>query len=105
MLAVSFFEWSSKYFGNNGYNTKAGIELTTGAIGNSQCNSFSNIVFSHYHGNTNSWKYGIEETTSNQDYNAYSALVGYECATATLRKLGANSKADADSIIGAIVTS
>jgi hypothetical protein len=92
-------------FGNNGYNTKAGIELTTGVIGDSQYNSFSNIVFSHNVGQTNKWKYGIEESSSSQDYNAYSALVGYECVTATLRKLGANSKADADSIIGAIVTS
>jgi hypothetical protein len=101
----AFSNGAVNIFGNNGYNTKAGIELTTSATSNSQYNSFSNIVFSHYHGNTNSWKYGIEETTGSQDYNAYSALVGYECVTATLRKLGANSKADADSIIGAIVTS
>jgi hypothetical protein len=92
-------------FGNNGYNTNAGIELTTSATSDSQYNSFNNIVFSHYGTGNNRWKYGIEEKTSSQDYNAYSALVGYECTTATLRKLGTNSKADVDSIIGAIATS
>jgi hypothetical protein len=92
-------------FGNNGYNTKAGIELKTGATIHSQYNSFSNLQICHQYGSTNVWNYGIEEADSNQNHNSYSGLVGYGCVTATLRKLGADSKADVDSIIGAITTS
>jgi hypothetical protein len=107
---------SEFHHGGTSDNTYDAI-LVTQAWGyvNSTGNVFSGIVFSNQF-YTTSFKYGIEETSSWQNYNLFTGLndlsidsgdgtLNTACGTGIVRKLGANSKADVDSIIGTIVTS
>jgi len=50
-------------------------------------------------------RYGINESDEASNYNVYSTLMMYGYVTAGLRTVGNDSKYDADSIVGSIVTS
>jgi hypothetical protein len=93
--------------GSNAYTGKSGIYVTdSGNPYYSIHNRFSNLIFTRNgFGGTNTFKYGVEESASGNNYNTMTGIDGDDCNTAAVRKLGANSKADADDIIGTIVTS
>lgn len=93
---------------DNAAANKSAIRLTDDTAGmsaHSTDNIFSNVWCGRGYGaGTKQWKYGIEEADANQDYNIFSSTNGRDCVTGVVRRLGANSKADADTIIGTIVT-
>lgn len=98
-------------------NTYSGISMQNasaygyGGLWPCHDNCFANIDFYANYGTAYLWQYGIQKTDSSQDGNVGSSLTIYTqnagsvIGTATVRHLGANSKYDADSIIGTIVTS
>lgn len=93
--------------GSDAYTGKAGIFVNdTGSPYYSVNNRFSNLYFGrHGFTGTNVFDYGIEESAADNDYNLYTGINGVDCGTAAIRKLGANSVADAAANIGTIATS
>lgn len=93
--------------GNSAYNTHPAILVTdAGESYPSIHNRFSGLTATRYSpSHTNTYTYLCEETSAYNDYNRYSDLDGSDCTVGAVRKLGANSKADADDIIGTIATS
>jgi hypothetical protein len=99
-----FHDINIRVVGNGVANTRDGMKLSN-AWSTYDCthNRFSNLYFGGVGGGgTRTWKYGIEETDSNQNNNQYVNICGDECATATLRLLGAVSKVQHQNIIGTV---
>jgi hypothetical protein len=68
-------------------------------------NLFSNLEVGRCGGAASStWRYGIEETDSNQDYNTYNMINGRDCTSGAVRLLGSNSVNGAE-ILGSVITS
>jgi len=83
-------------------NTYDGFKLSGGA---NEC--IDNIISGFYFGRwseTNRLMYGVEETSSDVDYNLYHNLNGRDCGTGVLRFLGTNGSYDTDTMLGTVVT-
>lgn len=90
--------FSNSYFvihGNGAANTYDAIRLSTAwSTYPSTDNVFSGIWIGRAWdaAGTRTYRYGINETDSDQDYNTYSGINGRDCATSAINISGANSK-------------
>lgn len=88
-------------------NTLDGIAMIVGGSGVKYCN-FNNIYAGRQGGSGYTLKYAIEENATDCDYNSYNNIISIvgDCASGTLRQLGANGKPrvnPAQGIVGTVV--